>query len=44
MRDEPFSVHEAEAGTPGGGATVRSLTSAPTPQCSSAALEASGHS
>ncbi|MFD8814433.1 carbohydrate-binding protein [Streptomyces sp. NPDC059627] len=40
----PFSVYEAEAGTPGGGAAVRSLTSAPTTQYSSAALEASGHS
>jgi hypothetical protein len=40
----PFTIDEAEAGTPGGGATVRSLTSAPTTQYSSAALEASGHS
>jgi len=40
----PFSVYEAEAGTPGGGAAVRALTSAPTTQYSSAALEASGHS
>ncbi|MFD4605713.1 carbohydrate-binding protein [Streptomyces sp. NPDC058464] len=40
----PFSVYEAESGTPGGGAAVRSLTSAPTSQYSSAALEASGHS
>ncbi|MFD4558030.1 carbohydrate-binding protein [Streptomyces sp. NPDC058469] len=40
----PFSVYEAEGGTPGGGAAVRSLTSAPTTQYSSAALEASGHS
>lgn len=40
----PFSVYEAEAGIPGGGAAVRSLTSAPTTQYSSAALEASGHS
>ncbi|MFD3590073.1 carbohydrate-binding protein [Streptomyces sp. NPDC058683] len=40
----PFSVYEAEAGTTGGGAAVRSLTSAPTTQYSSAALEASGHS
>ncbi|WP_157856315.1 discoidin domain-containing protein [Actinacidiphila yeochonensis] len=39
----PFSVYEAEAGTTGGGATVASLTSAPTTQYSSAALEASGH-
>jgi hypothetical protein len=41
---KPFSVYEAEAGTPGGGAAVRSLPSAPTTQYSSAALEASGHS
>ncbi|MFJ6701760.1 MULTISPECIES: discoidin domain-containing protein [unclassified Streptomyces] len=40
----PFSVYEAEAGTPGQGAAVRSLTSAPTTPYSSAALEASGHS
>ncbi|MFE5375686.1 carbohydrate-binding protein [Streptomyces mirabilis] len=40
----PFSVYEAEAGTPGGGAAVRSLTSAPTTQYSNAALEAPGHS
>ncbi|MFF4312979.1 discoidin domain-containing protein [Streptomyces sp. NPDC001507] len=40
----PFSVYEAEAGTPGGGAAVRSLTAAPTTEYSSAALEASGHS
>lgn len=40
----PFSVYEAEGGTPGGGTAVRSLTSAPTTQYSSAALEASGHS
>ncbi|WP_026150898.1 carbohydrate-binding protein [Streptomyces prunicolor] len=40
----PFSVYEAEGGTPGGGAAVRALTSAPTTQYSSAALEASGHS
>ncbi|MEV6544579.1 discoidin domain-containing protein [Streptomyces sp. NPDC051665] len=39
-----FSVYEAEGGTPGGGAAVRSLTSAPTTQYSSAVLEASGHS
>ncbi|MCX5095293.1 hypothetical protein OOK36_41940 [Streptomyces sp. NBC_00365] len=30
---KPFSVYEAEEGTPGGGAAVRSLTSAPTTQC-----------
>jgi hypothetical protein len=41
---KPFSVYEAEEGTPDGGAAVRSLTSAPTTQYSSAALEASGHS
>ncbi|MER6226987.1 discoidin domain-containing protein [Streptomyces sp900105755] len=40
----PFSVYEAEAGTPGGGAAVRSLTAAPATEYSSAALEASGHS
>jgi hypothetical protein len=40
----PFSTYEAEAGTLGGGAAVTSLTSAPTTQYSSAALEASGHS
>ncbi|MFJ9350785.1 discoidin domain-containing protein [Streptomyces sp. NPDC101237] len=40
----PFSVYEAEAGTPAGGAAVRSLTSAPATPYSSAALEASGHS
>ncbi|WP_019072678.1 carbohydrate-binding protein [Streptomyces hokutonensis] len=40
----PFEVDEAEAGTPTAGAVVRSLTSAPTTQYSSAALEASGHS
>ncbi|MEW1864953.1 discoidin domain-containing protein, partial [Streptomyces sp. NPDC088194] len=38
-----FTTYEAEAGTTGGGATVTSLTSAPTTQYSSAALEASGH-
>ncbi|MEU6345868.1 carbohydrate-binding protein [Streptomyces sp. NPDC046977] len=38
-----FRIYEAEAGTPGGGATVTSLTSPPTTQYSSAALEASGH-
>ena len=40
----PFKIYEGEAGTPGGGAAVRSLTSAPTTQYSSATLEASGHS
>ncbi|MGH1553666.1 hypothetical protein ACRAWF_21880, partial [Streptomyces sp. L7] len=35
---------KAETGTPTAGAVVRSLTSAPTTQYSSAALEASGHS
>ncbi|MGW3108365.1 hypothetical protein [Streptomyces sp. NPDC001100] len=40
----PFEVYEAEAGTLTAGAVVRSLTSAPTTQYSSAALEASGHS
>ena len=39
----PFTSDEAEAGTLGGGAGVVSLTSAPTTQYSSAALEASGH-
>ncbi|WP_432992543.1 galactose-binding domain-containing protein [Dactylosporangium sp. CA-233914] len=39
----PFTSYEAEAGTPGGGATTVSLTAAPTTQYSSAALEASGH-
>ncbi|HEX4704991.1 MAG TPA: RICIN domain-containing protein [Pseudonocardiaceae bacterium] len=39
----PFTSYEAEAGTLGGGASVVSLTSAPTTQFSSAALEASGH-
>ncbi len=39
----PFRIYEAEDGTTGGGATVTSLTSAPTTQYSSAALEASGH-
>jgi Right handed beta helix region len=39
----PFTSYEAEAGTLGGGATVVSLTAAPTTQYSSAALEASGH-
>ncbi|MDX6345558.1 MAG: hypothetical protein QOF84_348 [Streptomyces sp.] len=39
----PFTSYEAEAGTLGGGASTVSLTSAPTTQYSSAALEASGH-
>jgi uncharacterized protein involved in high-affinity Fe2+ transport len=39
----PFTSYEAEAGTVGGGATIISLTSAPTTQYSSPALEASGH-
>lgn len=39
----PFTSYEAEAGSLGGGASVVSLTSAPTTQYSSAALEASGH-
>ena len=39
----PFTSYEAEAGAPGGGASVVSLTSAPTTQYSSAQLEASGH-
>ncbi|MER7004210.1 carbohydrate-binding protein [Dactylosporangium sp. NPDC000555] len=39
----PFTSYEAEAGTPGGGATTVSLTAAPTTQYSSPALEASGH-
>ncbi|BDI29047.1 hypothetical protein CCAX7_10980 [Capsulimonas corticalis] len=39
----PFSSYEAEAGTVGGGASVVSLTSAPTTQYSSPTLEASGH-
>jgi hypothetical protein len=39
----PFTTYEAEAGTLGGGAAAVSLTSAPTTQYSSAALEASGH-
>jgi hypothetical protein len=38
-----FTTYEAEAGTLGGGASAVSLTSAPTTQYSSAALEASGH-
>ncbi|MGW1213872.1 carbohydrate-binding protein [Streptomyces sp. NPDC002499] len=40
----PFKIYEGEAGTQAGGASVRSLTSAPTTQYSSAVLEASGHS
>jgi hypothetical protein len=39
----PFVSYEAEDGTPGGGATVVSLTSPPTTQYSSPELEASGH-
>jgi hypothetical protein len=39
----PFASYEAEAGTVTGGATVVSLTSAPTTEYSSPALEASGH-
>ncbi len=39
----PFTSYEAEAGTLSGGATTVSLTSAPTTQYSSAAVEASGH-
>lgn len=39
----PFTSYEAEAGVLGGGAGTVSLTSAPTTQYSSAALEASGH-
>lgn len=39
----PFISYEAEAGTLLGGASVVSLTSPPTTQYSSAALEASGH-
>jgi hypothetical protein len=38
-----FTSYEAEAGVLGGGASVVSLTSAPTNQFSSPALEASGH-
>ncbi|WP_328916154.1 MULTISPECIES: carbohydrate-binding protein [unclassified Streptomyces] len=41
--DTPFTTYEAEAGTLGGGAGTVALTSAPTTQYSSAALEASGH-
>jgi parallel beta-helix repeat protein len=39
----PFTTYEAEAGTLSGGAGTVALTSAPTTQYSSAALEASGH-
>ncbi|MEY9871679.1 hypothetical protein ABH931_001152 [Streptacidiphilus sp. MAP12-33] len=39
----PFTSFEGEAGALGGGATAVSLTSAPTSQYSSAAVEASGH-
>lgn len=39
----PFTSYQAEAGTLGGGASVVSLTSAPTTEYSSPALEASGH-
>jgi hypothetical protein len=39
----PFTSYEAEAGKVGGGATIVSLTSAPTTEYSSPALEASGH-
>ncbi|MEZ0090810.1 discoidin domain-containing protein [Streptacidiphilus sp. EB129] len=39
----PFTSFEGEAGTLAGGATVVSLTSPPTTQYSSAAVEASGH-
>jgi F5/8 type C domain/Carbohydrate binding module (family 6)/Abnormal spindle-like microcephaly-assoc'd, ASPM-SPD-2-Hydin len=39
----PFTSYEAEAGSLGGGASVVSLTSPPTTQYSSAAVEASGH-
>ncbi len=39
----PFICLEAEAGTPGGGATVVSVTVAPTTPFSSPELEASGH-
>ena len=39
----PFTSYEAENGKVGGGATVVSLTSPPTTQYSSPALEASGH-
>ena len=39
----PFTSYEAEAGTPGGGASIVALTAAPNTQYSSPALEASGH-
>ncbi|MDB6131326.1 MAG: coagulation factor 5/8 type domain protein, partial [Verrucomicrobiales bacterium] len=39
----PFSSYEAEAGAVGGGATVVTLTAAPTTQFSSPEVEASGH-
>src|SRR5689334_15300232 len=39
----PFTSYEAEAGALGGGASIISLTAAPTTPYSSAALEASGH-
>jgi hypothetical protein len=39
----PFTSYEAEAGSLGGGATIVALTSPPTTQFSSPALEASGH-
>ncbi|WP_432840881.1 carbohydrate-binding protein [Dactylosporangium sp. CA-092794] len=39
----PFTSFEAEAGTLSGGASTVALTTAPTTQYSSAALEASGH-
>jgi hypothetical protein len=39
----PFTSYEAEAGKVGGGATIVSLTSAPTTEYSSPSLEASGH-
>jgi hypothetical protein len=39
----PFTSHEAESGTLGGGATVVSLTAPPTTEFSSPQLEASGH-
>jgi fibronectin type 3 domain-containing protein len=39
----PFTSYEGEAGTLAGGASVVSLTSAPTTQYSSPVLEASGH-
>ncbi len=39
----PFTSYEGEVGTLGGGATIISLTSAPSTQYSSPELEASGH-